>query len=214
MSEPVPALTPQQQRFIEEYAKDKNQVRAALAAGLSDSYFAAAQAARALLKNPQIRNAVKHVFRVQAKRLKMEIPDVIREWAILGKSDLDDYELTDKGRITTRPGVPRSALRAVKKVKITRTEKLTGRGDSQELTVEYRAEIELHAKEGPLAKLHEHLHGVLPGETKGSGVSVELATRILASIGTRGADVGGSGGGAVPDAVGAEPGTTEPCVPE
>lgn len=179
MAEPVPPLSAQEQRFVEEFAKDKIQVRAALAAGLSGDYFAAAQAARLLLKKPQIRAAVKYVLKTQERRLRMGVPDVVREWAILGRSDLDDYQLTDDGRITTRPGVPRSALRAVKRVKVTRTERLTGRGDAQELTVEYRAEIELHAKEGPLAKLHEHLHGVLPGETK-TEIPVDVATRILA----------------------------------
>ena len=179
-------LTPEQQRFVEEYAKDKNQVRAALAAGLSESYFAAAQAARSLLKNPQIRASVRYVLRLQAKRLKTEVPDVVREWAILGKSDLDDYELTPDGRLTTRPGVPRSALRAVKKVKLTRTERLTGRGDGQELTVEHKAEIELHAKEGPLAKLYEHLHGVLPGEVKAEGMSIADAIRLRDELARRG----------------------------
>lgn len=176
MAEPVPNLTPQQQTFVEEYCKDRNQVRAALAARLSESYFAAAQAARVLLKNPQIRSAIKAVLRVQARRLKMEVPDIAREWAILARSDLDDYEVTPEGRLTTRPGVPRSALRAVKKVKQTRTERLSGRGDAQVLTVEIHTEFELHAKEGPLAKLDERLHGVLPGEKPpAGGIPVEHA---------------------------------------
>ena len=58
MAESAPDLTTQEQQFAEEYCKDRNQVRAALASGLSGTYFGAAQAARALLKKPQIRAAV------------------------------------------------------------------------------------------------------------------------------------------------------------
>jgi phage terminase small subunit len=206
MAEPLPVLTPQEQTFVEEYAKDRNQVRAALAARLSESYFAAAQAARALLKKPQIRTAVKYVLKQQARRLKTEVPDVVREWAVLAKSDVTDYVVTGEGEVTVRPGVPRSALRAVKKVKQTRTERLSGAPGSQELTVEIRTEIELHAKEGPLGRLYEHLHGVLPGESP-KEIPVEVAARLLALAGRTGVP-------AVADAVGAEPGAAEPRVPE
>lgn len=210
------ALTPQHQRFVEEYAKDRNGVRAALAAGLSPDYFPAATAARKLLKNAQIRSAIRFVLRTQARRLRTAVPDVVREWAILGKSDLDDYAVSADGSVTTKPGVPRSALRAVKKVKQTRTERLTGRGDNQELTVEVRTEIELHAKEGPLAKLFEHLHGVLPGEAtkQGGGIPIEHAIEFAEFLaakrvreGLRGVVPGGVP--VVPEAGSAEPGVPE-----
>jgi phage terminase small subunit len=212
MAESVPDLTPQEQTFVEEYCKDKNQVRAALAAGLSPTYFGASQAARTLLKNPQIRDAVHAIFRTQARRLKTEVPDVLREWAILGTSDLTDYVVDDKGRVTTAPGVPRSALRAVKKVKQTRTEKLTGRGEAQELTVEVRTEIELHAKDGPLTKLYEHLHGALPGEQAkgGGGIPIEHAVEFAEFLAARRLS------GVVPSGVPVVPedGAAEPGVPE
>lgn len=215
MAEPTPELTPQEQTFVEEYCKDRNAVRAALAAGLSDTYFAASVAASRLLKTVQIRAAVKYILRVQAKRLNMTVPDCVREWAILGKSDLDDYDVDADGRVVTRPGVPKSAMRAVKKVKRTRTERLTGRGDNQELTVEIRTEIELHGKEGPLAKLYEHLHGALPGEAKAEGVSVEMLTRILASLGARQLQPGGTAGADTGgNAVDPQSGAAEPRVPE
>jgi hypothetical protein len=216
MAESAPDLTTQEQQFAEEYCKDRNQVRAALASGLSGTYFGAAQAARALLKKPQIRAAVKAVFRVQARRLKTEVPDVVREWAILGKSDLSDYAVTDGGEVTVRPGVPRSALRAVKKVRQTRTEKLTGPPGSQELTVEIRTEIELHGKEGPLSKLYEHLHGVLPGEKQATGtggIPIEHAIKFAEYLATQ---PGGVVPPVVPGAVPVVPeaGEPEPGVPE
>lgn len=173
--QPLEALTPQQQTFCEEYAKDKNGVRAALAAGLSPTYFGAATAAKNLLKNSQIRTAIRHILKIQAKRLKTEVPDVVREWALIGRADVTDYVTDGAGKLAVAPGVPKVALRAVKKVKQTKTERLKG----DELTVTTVTEIDLHDKLGALSKLFEHLHGVLPGEQQqgggGGGVPIEYA---------------------------------------
>lgn len=206
------ALTEPEQRFVEEFCKDRNQVRAALAAGLSDSYFAAAQQARTLLKNPQIRTAVRRVFAVQARRLKTAAPDIVREWAAIATADLTDYEVGPGGRLTVAPGVPLFALRAVKKFKQTRTVRTTHRGG--ELEEEVRTEIELHDKLGALAKLYDHLHGALPAEQDKAGVNVELAARLAALLAARQPQPGGGGvppGGA---AVAAEPGAAGGGVPQ
>jgi phage terminase small subunit len=212
MAESAPELTPQEQRFVEEFCKDRNQVRAALEAKLSTSYSAASNAAHRMLENPRIREAIKYVLRVQAKRLNMTVPDVVREWAILGKSDLDDYTVDGDGRVTVRPGVPRSALRAVKKVKQTRTEKLTGRGDRQELTVEIKTEIELHGKETSLSKLHEHFHGVLPGEVKqAGGIPIEYAIEFAEYLAAKRKGLPGVVPPSLP--VVPDPGTAEPSLP-
>jgi phage terminase small subunit len=210
-----PEISAAHLRFCEEYTKDRNATRAALAAGLSESYFSAADQASDLLKKPEIRIWVKHLFGVQARRLKTAVPDVVREWAILGKSDLTDYIVDQSGRVTVAPGVPRSALRAVKKVKQIRTTRLTGGGDT--LSEEVRTEIELHAKDGPLKALYDHLHGPLPGEDKTSG-TIELAATIAALIAARQPDAGPAGGagetepGSYP--VVAEPGAAGAGVPE
>lgn len=192
----LPEITADDLRFVEEYCKDRNAVRAGLAAGLSASYGAAAEKASQLLKKPEIAAWVKRVFRLQSRRLKTELPDIIREWAVMGTSDLTDYVVDDKGRLTTAPGVPRVALRAVKRVKQTRTLRLSGKGD--ELVEETRTEIELHDKAGPLAKLYDHLHGVLPGDQKpAGGMTIDDAVRLRDEL-ARLARVGGDVPGAVP----------------
>lgn len=212
----LPEISAEHMRFVEEYTKDRNGTRAAFAADLSATYFGAAQAARTLLKNPQIRAAVKHVFGVQARRLRTELPDIIREWAILGRSDLDDYALDAEGRVTTVPGVPRAALRAVRKVKLTRTETLRGTGEGSRIVVETRADIELHDKAGPLKALYEHFHGALPGE-QGATESDALG-RLAALVNARrpvpdraGGGGGGPGAGAAVDPAA---GAAEPGVPQ
>jgi phage terminase small subunit len=178
-------------RFCEEYCKDRNGTRAALAAGLASERIRAANVASELLRKPYIRDLVRRVFREQARRLKTGVPDLVREWAVLGKSDLTDYVVAADGRLDVAPGVPRSALRAVKKVKQTRTERLSG----ETLTVETKTEIELHGKEGPLAKLYEHLHGVLPGEGTNDDAARVLSA-VDAYLAARLARPGGGGGGA------------------
>lgn len=200
---PLPEISAEHLRFVEEYIKDRNIVRAALAAELSSTYQAAAEHGRQLLKKPEIRAWVRYVFNAQARRLKTAVPDVVREWAILGKSDLDDYVVGPDGRLTTAPGVPRSAMRAVKKFKQTRTERLSG--DS--LTVETRTELELHDKGGPLRALYDHLHGPLPGESADGRIPAadilgQVAAEVLAAQSESGAAGGTAGqaeGGAAVD---------------
>jgi phage terminase small subunit len=206
----IPQLTPQQQTFCEEYAKDKNGVRAALAAGLSETYFAASVTASRLLKTVEIRTAIRRILKIQAKRLKTEVPDVVREWAIIGRADVTDYVTDQDGKVTTAPGVPKAALRAVKKVKQTKTERLK----DSELTVVTVTEIDLHDKLSALSKLFEHLHGVLPGEKpSGGGIPIEYAVEfaefVAARNAARAAAVGASGVPVVPEA-----GVAESSVPQ
>jgi hypothetical protein len=196
MAKGQPKLSAQQIRFCEEYAKDRNGVRSAYACGFKGTYPAANEYARGQLQKPVIRDLLRRIWGVQSRRLKTAAPEIVREWAILGTSDLTDYAVDDDGRLVVAPGVPRSALRAVKKFKQTRTERR--RGESVE--VEHKTEIELHGKEGPLAKLYEHLHGDLPGEkdtTDAAGV-LSLIDTYLAARQSR----PGRGGGTAGDAEG------------
>jgi hypothetical protein len=212
---PLPEISAEHLRFVEEYVRDRNIVRAALAAGLSANYKSAAELGRRLLEDVGIRAWVRHVFNVQARRLKTAVPDVVREWAILGKSDLDDYVVGPDGRLTTAPGVPRSAMRAVKKFKQVRTERL--RGDT--LTVETRTEIELHDKGGPLKALYDHLHGPLPGETPDGLPSAldtlaEVAAEVMAADPQPGPPGGTEGEATGKPAVGAQAGTAGSGLPQ
>lgn len=213
MGAPLPELTPQQQQFAEEYAKDKNGVRAALAVGLSTSYQAACEAASQLLRKPEMRQALRRIWGIQAKRIKTAVPDIVREWAVIGTSDVTDYVVGEDGKLGVAPGVPKAALRAVKKIKQTRSEHVK----PGETVVEVRTEIELHDKLAALAKLHDHLHGVLPGEDR-ANANVELAARLAALLAARQPAAVGPGvpGGPVPggEPVGAEPGAAGGGVPE
>jgi hypothetical protein len=90
----LPEISEAELRFVEEYCKDKNGTRAALAAGVSTTYQGARQAASKVLRN----------------------------WMLAATTDLTYFEVTADGRLTTAPGVPREYLRVVRKMKQTRTE--------------------------------------------------------------------------------------------
>lgn len=184
----IASLIPTHVRFIEEYVKDHNAARAALAAGLSQTYGSAAVIAHKLLKTDKIRAAVRYLKNQQARRLQTSTPHIVREWAILGLSDITNYTVDDDGNVDVKAGVPRSALRAVKKVKVTRTVRKDGRGEGADTLEEVRTELELHDKITPLTKLYEHFEG-----TAEEAAARELADALRTIVAARNADSGGTG---------------------
>lgn len=199
---PLPDISEQQMLFVQEYAKDRNGVRAALAAGFVTSYQAACEQARQLLRKPEIKQWVKSLLRRQAKALKFKPSKTLRNWMLASTADLTYFEVDKDGRLTTAPGVPREYLRAVRKLKQTRTEKL---GKDNNLTVEVRTELELRDPFGPECKLMEHF-GELKGEEAANGpgpldilgrlAALAVAQQSARERGGQPAD-GGAGGAAV-----------------
>lgn len=191
---PLPEISEAELRFVEEYCKDRNGTRAAFAAGLSSNYQAARQAAVKVLANADIKAWVRHLLGRQAKALKFKPSRVTRNWMLAATADLTYFEVTADGKLTTAPGVPREYLRAVRKIRQTRTESL---GKDNSLTVEVKTDIELRDPFGPETKLMEHF-GALPGETKpAGGMTIDDAVRLRDEL-ARLARVGGDVPGAVP----------------
>jgi hypothetical protein len=184
----LPEISEAELRFVEEYCKDKNGTRAALAAGVSTTYQGARQAASKLLTKPDIKSWVRYLLGRQAKALKFRPSKVLRNWMLAATTDLTYFEVTADGRLTTAPGVPREYLRAVRKMKQTRTE-FGGK-------VEVKTEIELRDPFGPETKLMEH-YGELPPEPSGGGMTIEDAVRLRDALARR-ARLGGDLPGGVP----------------
>lgn len=213
---PLPEVSEQHLRFIEEYCKDKNGTRAALAAGLTSNPQSARVIAARLLADVSIKRWVRKLLREQAKRLKFNPGKVLRNWMLAAHADQHCFVITDDGRLETAPGVPREFIRAVRKWKWTKTVRVKDQGRT--LEEETRGEVELRDPFGPECKLMEHF-GALPGEgVKGGGVSVEVVGRILAHFADRLAPGGGGGAaaGSLPPggAVAGEPGAAGPSLPE
>lgn len=108
-------LTPKQQRFVEEYLVDLNATQAAIRAGYS-AKAAAVQGAR-MLANANVAAAVRAGRAVVSERAQFGAEDVLRELAILLRSDVRDFEVANDGSLTLREGAPDSAWRAVAAVK-------------------------------------------------------------------------------------------------
>lgn len=206
---PLPEISEQHLLFVQEFVKDRNKVRAGLAAKLSPTYQGASAAARALLQKPPIKRWVRHLLGQQAKALKFKPSKVLRNWMVAATADLTYFEVDGDGRLTTAPGVPREFLRAVRKVKQTRTETLTGRGDAAQLEVTIKTDIELRDPFGPECKLMEHF-GELEDKAK-PGVSLDVVGRVLAHFADELAAARDAAGRAAADggggAVGGEPGS-------
>ena len=173
----MPEISDKELRFCEEYLRDRIAVRAALEVGLSSDYNAAANQATYLLKKPEIQAWLKYLRNQYAKRLRIDIPSIIREYAIIAKSDLDEFTTDETGRVVVRPGVPKKMLRAVKKRKLTKLERLNG----DELTVSNTAEIELHDKLHALDQLLKYFKDLLPkkSEEDGEGTDEPNAAEVM-----------------------------------
>ena len=80
------ALTPRQQRFVEEYLVDLNATQAAIRAGYAVS-GASVEGVR-LLGNAKIAEAVAEARKMQSERVNLRADDVVRELMKIGFSDI------------------------------------------------------------------------------------------------------------------------------
>jgi phage terminase small subunit len=83
------ALTPKQQRFVEEYLIDLNATQAAIRAGYSEK--TAGSQAFDLLKKPEINDAVVSAMKEREKRTEITQDMVLKELAKIGFSNMQDY---------------------------------------------------------------------------------------------------------------------------
>jgi phage terminase small subunit len=69
-----------------------------------------------LLRNPLVCAAIEEEIDHRAKSAYVTASRVLVELAIVGQSSLEDYVLTEDGRVVLAPGAPREAMRAVSSV--------------------------------------------------------------------------------------------------
>jgi phage terminase small subunit len=171
------ALTPKQQRFVDEYLIDLNATQAAIRAGYSAK--TAGSIGEENLKKPDISAAIaaRQATLQDASHVTQE--RVIRELALVGFADLGDYMTWNNGGVTLAESTTLDAdkRRAVAEVQVT----FTAEGGSLKL--------KLHSKLAALDKLARHL-GLLtppapeappPGHQSG-GLTPEYAEHLRAMI--------------------------------
>jgi phage terminase small subunit len=118
------ALTPRkftsrQSKFIREYIKGLNGVRAAKLAGYApggDDKVAGVEAAR-LLANPRVYQEVQRRITKLSERDEISAERVLRETRALAYSDVSHYEVDDLGKIVLAPGAPPNAMAAIQSIK-------------------------------------------------------------------------------------------------
>jgi phage terminase small subunit len=159
-------LTPKQERFAEEYVIDLNATDAYRRAGYTckTDTVARVESCR-LLAKPSVARAIQSVMSQRSHRTQLSADDVLRELAVVGRSSVSDFVVDASGRLTTAPGVPPEAIRAVSGVK--RRVRTVGRATVVE--VEFR----LWDKPAALSMMARHL-GMLPRDGSTTNVNVAV----------------------------------------
>ncbi|HYC33125.1 MAG TPA: terminase small subunit [Gemmatimonadales bacterium] len=143
-------LTPNQERFCQEYLVDLNAAAAYRRAYPDATPKSADAAGPRLLGNVRVAARIAELQAARAERLQVEADDVLRELLVLARSDVRHFEVDDQGHLVLTESAPDQAWRAVASVK----HRITSRGDDFTVReIEYR----LWSKPEALRMLGEHL---------------------------------------------------------
>jgi phage terminase small subunit len=165
-------LTPNQQRFIDEYLVDLNATQAAIRAGYSEK--TAEQQGSRLLRNAQVAEAVAAGKAARASETGITQDRVLTELQSLAFSCIDHYMLNEQGRLVAAPGAPANAMAAVSSVKY----KTTTVGVGEAAKVLYECEFKLWDKPGTLKLAGRHV-GLFPDKVDRAIEGVETLAGLL-----------------------------------
>jgi phage terminase small subunit len=150
-------LPARQAVFVQEYLKDLNATQAAMRAGYSKT-TATKQGPR-LLTNVGIAAAIAKLQKERADKLEITAEKVLREWAILAFSDLQNYiEINnDTGAIRVKDfkEMPENASRALESITEIRTVREDAKGEDS--IINERVTFKMHNKPAALEALSKHL---------------------------------------------------------
>lgn len=177
------ALSPKQQRFVDEYLVDFNATKAAERAGYS-AKSAYAQAS-ALLRKPEIFAAVEAGRQRLAEKTGTTAERVRAELAILAFSDIRDVIQTgDEGEVYVKrlDSLPPEVTRAISEItQVTTETKTVGRGKAKKSVERVRLGVRYHSKVKALELLADHFGMRAPQKhevTGKEGGPIETATRV------------------------------------
>lgn len=215
-------LTPEEERFVEEYLIDRNGTAAYIRAHPGTKRTTAGELASRLLKKVKVRTAVASGEKDLRRRSRVKAERVVEHAAriaFLDIGDVLDLSVSDFRPLPPRE-IPQDIRRAIQAVKVTRR-RLRSRGD-EDYEVE-SVEYKLPDKNAALDKLFRHLGlykdlpplevllGLLPPDIR-AAVRANLESAVL-----EGGDPGGARGDQprVAPAVGgdAQPSESGPDVP-
>lgn len=171
------ALSPKQQRFVEEYLVDLNATQAAIRAGYSPK--TAEQQGPRLLGKVGVAQAIAEGVAARSQRTAIDADRVVRELARIGLADLRRLMTWDGEAVRFRPSDEltedeAAAIAAVESETITRTDE----DGSTETKVKLK--LRLWDKNAALTNLGRHL-GMFVDKTEHSG-KVETGPPVLEVI--------------------------------
>jgi phage terminase small subunit len=143
---------PRHQKFVSEYLIDFNATKAAERAGYSKR--SALTTGSRLLKYADIRAAVDAGKVRGQQQAEMTAIQVLKELAMLARSDVQHYRMGADGHIALATGAPPFAMRAVSSVRMKRRTIPAGPGKPP--IVEHDLEFRLWSKDKALENLAKH----------------------------------------------------------
>lgn len=139
-------LKPEWELFVNEYLVDLNASKAAKRAGFGTTELSAGQLGYRLLKKVQIKRAIRKAFKKRLDRIQLKQDDVLKQLAIIGLSDVMDYEVNEiSGRLIVLKN--RQSSKAVQSVKVKKRTWTENEEPQSEVTIEYKLWDKLKALE-------------------------------------------------------------------
>jgi len=148
-------LTPQQQRFVQEYMTDLNATQAAIRAGYKAKN--ANVVGPWLVGKSRVRQAIEKLLAQRIARTEAAADRVLREATLFAFSDIGDYHIDDQGRLQVHPSAPPGARAAVRKFDRRKKTRTFGRGKNKVTATEEVVEIQMCDKMKALRLVSKHL---------------------------------------------------------
>jgi phage terminase small subunit len=175
--EDLPDINEAQSVFVEQFMVDLNATRAyRIAYPACKSNAAARVGGCEMKKDADVGLHIRYALWERSQRTLVDADDIVRELAIVAKSNIANYQVDDDGWVEVRPGVPPEAMKAV--AGIERTVSYDKEGNKR-VTVKFR----LHPKMEATRQIGEHLGMFLKRLANPDGSKLDLGAvrELLAS---------------------------------
>ncbi len=185
-------LTPEQQRFVDEYLIDRNAVQAYRRTVPGTPYRSAATLSGRMLKKVEVKAEIDAALASERKRLRIGAETVTREVARLAFADLLEVE-DAKGKFRRLRDIPIDLRRAISSVKVRREKAQRPNRGGTRVTAEV-IEYKLWSKPDALEKLMKRLgliQEITPLEALLGLLPVDLREEVRTALATSVPTVGG-----------------------
>jgi phage terminase small subunit len=148
------ALTPKQERFVQEYLIDLNTTQAAIRAGYSEK--TAHSVGHETLKKPEVAQAIAEAQSQRAARTGVTADMVVRELARIGFSDLRKV-LSQNGSLLNPGEWDDDTAASIASIEVVTNSGNSGEDEDGRKIVEHVHKIKVWDKNSALEKLAKHL---------------------------------------------------------